>query len=810
MGRGGAARLGAQLMLVVGLLCLAPAASAAPAPPGVDRLNETIDFWSNAFITGSRDPSTVIELELADGSTPACSNGADPVFTSFQCNIPSSELWPRDASAPASEILKVYARDVLTGERSIPVEVTLNFLPSRFAITSATEFGTGDDIAFAGDREWGVSVNWTLDGPDGPLFLGSRDCPTPPEIEDRVFLCDYTGLLPARRSRSAVALAPVPDGVYTAVLREFTGINQMDEITLVFTVGTPTTPTTPTPTPTPTDTPDPTDPPDPSVPPTTPDDGGGGGGPTTPTPTTPSSGATPTSGPTPTPSPSAEPSSTPSSTPTVTPVEPEDDVAAPPPVAVPDVDILPWLILAVLVFTILGTIGVPGLGLGGRFAPGSTRTGGGQVPVGRWPADDVLGVSGGLHRSASAGLLGLAAGGVDGADEAVDVAGRVAQSWGDRSVTWRAPGHELTDELGASLPLRLAPRWPLLARLVEDGTPVRAVLGSLSLLLPLAGLVLGVVGGLRAEGPYAPALALSIALLAIGLADAMSGIAGVIGFTAAVLLTGHLATGDLTVGEGLRGLVGVAALWFLVPLIAGAARPFRRIRAAGHVYAWDRAADTLIAALLSGWAVQGLVGSLDDLVGHTQPLTEHADAMGLLTVGLVGARFGLEELAARGYPQRLSVVHAAHVPVEPTFLVQLRGVVVRSAFLAFFAWAFIGSCWQLWVGVAVFALPYVLALVHQRIPDARPLAITVPRGVVETLVLVVVGTALAYWINADAGSDPTSALRNGFVILAVPASAIGVLGVLGGEPPAQKWTWPRQLLGAAVVAVTLVVVLVWL
>ena len=126
------------------------------------------------------------------------------------------------------------------------------------------------------------------------------------------------------------------------------------------------------------------------------------------------------------------------------------------------------------------------------------------------------------------------------------------------------------------------------------------------------------------------------------------------------------------------------------------------------------------------------------------------------------------------------------------------------------AWAFLGSCWQLWVGVAVFALPYLLSLVHELVPDLRPLQVTLPRGVVETLVLVVVGGVLAYWIDGSAGGNTTQALRNGFVILAVPASAIGVLEVLGGEPPPQRWTWARQLAGAAVVVATVLVVLVWL
>lgn len=796
-------------LLVGALLAPAVAQAAPPSVPVPDRPNDYTDYHSGAFLSGSKQEGTVIELELDDGSTPPCSNGDVLVFTSWQCGLSSDYFWPRGPGDPETESIKVYSRDPVTAERSAAAVITLSFGESAFAITSPFELPAGDQMLLEGVRDMGARIDWVLEGPDGVVFGQPRDCEIPQDIEMQWFSCEYDGsqVLPQRgRARAAAAL--VPDGLYTATFREYQGIQQIGEIVFGFRVG----PAPVTGPPVPPDPSDPPDPTDPTDPPTTSDpgggDGGGDGGP---------DGATsPTDGPTTTPTTTgqegtstageSEPSN---QTPTSTPVEePEDTVQA----AAPSVgqDILPWLILAVLVFTVMGTLGMPGLALGGRFAPGSTRTGGGQVPVGRWPRADAPAGGTGVHRASPGGLLGMAAGEVGAADEAVEVAAERTEGWGDRSPTWRAPGHGAVDALSATLPGRLAPRWPLLARLVDDGSPARAVLGSLSLLLPAAGLVLGAVGGRQVDGPFAPGLVLSAVLLAIGLADALAGVAAVVGFTVVAVASGAVTAGDLTLGQGLRGLVGVAALWFVVPLIAGAARPFRRRRTAGQVYAWDRAADATIAALLCGWPVQGLVASLDGLVGRGQPLTEHANDLALLTVALVAGRFGLEELAARAYPRRLATVHHDAEPTDPSLLVQLRGVVVRAGFLAFFAWAFLGSCWQLWAGVAVFALPYALALVHEHVPDARPIALTVPRGVVETLVLVVAGTALAYWIDGSASESSMTALRNGFVILAVPASVLGVLGVVGGEPPAQTWTWPRQLAGAAVVAVTLLVVLVWL
>lgn len=359
--------------------------------------------------------------------------------------------------------------------------------------------------------------------------------------------------------------------------------------------------------------------------------------------------------------------------------------------------------------------------------------------------------------------------------------------------------------------MRVAPRFPLAARVLADGAHLRAALGSLWALTPVIGLVLGLAAAAASDGrPLAPGLALVVVLMIVAVLDAAAGFAAALGFAGAVLVSGGLTAGDLTLAQGTRGLLGLVALWTLVPLIAGAARPFRRLAADGQVYGWDRLADASIAALLTGWAVQGVVSSLGDLVGRAQPITQQADGLALLAVGLVLVRFVVEEVVANGYPARLRTVHDHAEPPAPTTAVQVRGIAIRTALMLLFAWAFIGGCWQLWVGVAIFVLPQLLDLMGDRLPDVPSLRRAVPRGVVEVLVMIVIGTVIAYTIDTGEGRREIDAVRTGFVALALPGAVLGVLSILGGEPPEQRWTWPRQLAGAAVVVVAVVLVLVWL
>jgi hypothetical protein len=158
-----------------------------------------------------------------------------------------------------------------------------------------------------------------------------------------------------------------------------------------------------------------------------------------------------------------------------------------------------------------------------------------------------------------------------------------------------------------------------------------------------------------------------------------------------------------------------------------------------------------------------------------------------------------------GYPTRLRAVQHTDPLREPTRLHQLRGIVVRGLLVALFASAAIGSCWQLWAGVALYVVPQLLTLVEDHLPNLTELHRRLPRGIVEFFLLLVVGLILARLISDAYDDDRTKALRDGFLLLATPSFVLTMLGILGRTSPAPPWSWPRQLAGAVIVGATVLV-----
>ena len=98
---------------------------------------------------------------------------------------------------------------------------------------------------------------------------------------------------------------------------------------------------------------------------------------------------------------------------------------------------------------------------------------------------------------------------------------------GDQSPTWRTPGWEKTDAWGLAVPLWLATRSPLTARILADGgvpsRHVRVRVGARR----LWGLGLGLLAAHDTGGmPIPPGLTLTAVLLALAVFDATWGAAG--------------------------------------------------------------------------------------------------------------------------------------------------------------------------------------------------------------------------------------------------------------------------------------------
>jgi hypothetical protein len=381
-------------------------------------------------------------------------------------------------------------------------------------------------------------------------------------------------------------------------------------------------------------------------------------------------------------------------------------------------------------------------------------------------------------------------------------AGVAAFGLGDRSRTWSWPGTRAVDALGAAIPARLSPRSPLLARVLADGTYLRAIFGSASLLALLGGLALGVLAVVDTGGEAIPPVALlTISIAVLGVLDATAGFAAVLIFAVGVLVLGGVDT-----NAHLRLMLGLGALWFVVPVLAGAVRPLRREPVRNLEESWERAADFVIASLIGAWAVQKMVLALPGLAGVEFPLTEYANEAAYFVLAALVVRLGLESLAAHLYPRRLDVAEPRELPA-PSPLQRLGATALRVAVFVFFANIAVGSSWQLWVGAALFVIPQILAVFKERFPNSPVLFRALPKGLVELVLMLFIGTATAALLISTMDENAATFIANSFVLLALPGFVLSLLKLFGRDGAQPEIGWGRRIAGVPLLLLGILLVL---
>ncbi len=385
------------------------------------------------------------------------------------------------------------------------------------------------------------------------------------------------------------------------------------------------------------------------------------------------------------------------------------------------------------------------------------------------------------------------------------VAARDAEGWGDRSFTWRFPGHRLIDAASVVLPDRLFRFSPLVGRIAEDGSEFRAMFGTLWLATPLAGIALGLASAAAAGGRALPPSAwLVMAGAVLATFDAFSGALAVTLFAGAALVGGLGAVeGGPDTVHSLLVILAIGFLWMAIPLIGSAIRPFRRLGDGSLRHRWDVVGDGLIAALLCGWVAQKLTQAMDLFAGQKTGLPEHANTVALVVMGAVGLRVAMEHFSVSAYPLRLQQVEGEDPP-PPLLISSILGAFIRTAIFGFIGYAFIGSCWQLWLGIGLFFIPQLIDHIREAFPNVGMVRRILPRGVVEIFILVVACTLAARFAMSEGGGGLTG-LRLAFLLIAVPPALLGVLRAVAEDPDESgNTTWPREILGAVIVAVTAV------
>lgn len=326
--------------------------------------------------------------------------------------------------------------------------------------------------------------------------------------------------------------------------------------------------------------------------------------------------------------------------------------------------------------------------------------------------------------------------------------------------------------------------------------------GTLWLATPLAGVALGLASAAAVGGRAMPP---SVWLLAAGAVlaafDAFSGALAVVVFAVAALI-GDAAGGPDFV-HSLLVLLAMGFLWMAIPLIGSAIRPFRRLGDGSLRHRWDVTADGVIAALLCGWVAQKLVQAMDLFAGQETGLPEHANVVAVVVMAAVALRVAMENFSMSAYPRRLQQVEGEDPP-PPLLIASILGAFVRTAIFGFIGFAFIGSCWQLWLGIGLFLIPQLIEHIRESFPNFGLVRRILPRGVVEIFILVVACTLAARFAMSQS-PDQFTGLRLAFLLIAIPPALIGTLAMLAEDDDADnRTTWPREFLGAIIVAVTTV------
>ena len=442
-----------------------------------------------------------------------------------------------------------------------------------------------------------------------------------------------------------------------------------------------------------------------------------------------------------------------------------------------------------------------GGGAGGGGAGGGSGGGGGGAGGG-----GAGGGSGGGGGGAGGGGGGGGGASFDVDYEGLEIVGlgvAAGAAGGDRSGTWRWPGTAALDAAGVRLPANLVRRSPLLARIVADGAYLRSILGSIAIVGPLLGVVLGLVAIDQAGGrALPPSTTLTIGIAALGVIDAAAGLAAVLTFVFGVAVSGGLDS-----NAALRTMLGLGALWFAIPVIAGAARPLRREPPRSRREFVERAEDFVIASLIGAWAVQKLVIALPGLSGHKLAIGSQADEVALWLLFALVVRMLGEQVASHFYPGRLAAVQPRELR-EPGRVQRVWAAVLRTGIFLFVAVVVAGSTWQLWTAGVLFLIPQVLAVFEGRFRKSAALGRLLPEGLVEVLIMLFLLTGLGALLLS---THAKSLIADSFVLLALPGAALAILHLFAGErthdvegaaddaagaTTARRW-WAVQTAGAA-------------
>jgi hypothetical protein len=354
----------------------------------------------------------------------------------------------------------------------------------------------------------------------------------------------------------------------------------------------------------------------------------------------------------------------------------------------------------------------------------------------------------------------------------------------DKLSIWRSSTLTILDKPMTNWIERVAQVSPVLSRVLNDGSYLRALVGSLMGLAYFAAVVIGVAAVDTGASSLATSgkIGLLVLIMAFGTLDALFGIVAMSAF----VITSLVAMPVAGIGD-IRYLVAMFILGFAPSIMATTFRKIRRPAIENVGEAWERVIDLALIGFISVLTVMSLVGSVSAFTGATVPISNDTRPIAFAIAAVAVGRVVLEELAAKLAPNRLDRLNPTEVP--PTFAWQpWASLVLKFATLIVMIGGMVGMGWHLWVGAFLIFLPGIIGMVFPSLPSVKWIHEFIPGGIGALAFATLISAWSGQFVNAWLGKSELYGQLS-FILIPLPVILIAIIGMFAKQ---EEKLWQRS------------------
>ena len=361
------------------------------------------------------------------------------------------------------------------------------------------------------------------------------------------------------------------------------------------------------------------------------------------------------------------------------------------------------------------------------------------------------------------------------------------EAWGDKLSLWDRKSMTALDFWWTKATIDSARFSPFLSKTLNDGSYLRSGAGTLWGLLPISSILFSLWALFTNVGPVGePGWAGLTGVMVLGVFDIFSGLIGI-----SIIILGYLiieaSTNDIGALADIRFAFGLFSLACGPAILATSIRTIRKPAARKRIDWWDRIVDLTVGTFIAGWMTLILVAVLTQYASIGLEFETVGNEVAISIALAFLGRVVLEEIVARNFSGRLNRLNPTAVPDQESGM-KWTAIVIKALVTVFLSVAFLGNCWQLWVGVLLFSVPSIINEFQDRFPSKPKINRYIPQQtptltIVEICIVGILGILLA-----TIGAGP-SMIRTGFMLFAIPPIGLAITNAIGRETASGHGTW---------------------